>query len=510
MRKAVFCTLLLLMILFCTAALADTPYDFSGINARLSLSDSYIVLTPDNLAAHQELLTRLGKTREVVEADFAERHVLLQAWVPGLDACLEITAVQDEDAVTYFDLDQQTNQARSAYRTSVLKGVRYKNLGYDIKSAEWKKQTLGGRFLMIKYKRNVNGYIYWGYARRAIRNGYTFTLDYQVYERGLRAKDLNSLNKVTNTVEFINTLSMPADTEGLLEFTAVPPSETDSGEFSVEGKCTPGAHLTGVMMRMASSGTAPYRVETTARNSGTFKLPVKLPEEGVWLMTLTVELNGFEIAEEVFDITTYSRSTIPVIFDSAVPENLMGDELVLSGKTTRATSIQCLVSNGVSTFDKTMRTNNTGKFTFKVPTSVQAEYDIVLVFTKKGFPTRRLTWTASRVLTEEDIRRQARTAAIKPAYSNLLRKLDAYAGRIMGYNVYITDIQESGTEWVVFAALNKTRKGYSNIIAVLSSEAPNFVVNSEQKMYGTCTGPYVVQSEEGAVTYPGFDLLFWE
>ena len=198
MRKAFLWFFVLLPALCCASALADTEYSFEGVSASLSLSDSYIVLTPDNLAAHPELLSKLNRTKEVVEADFAERGVLLQAWVPELDACLEITAVQDEAARNYYDLDQQTRQIRNAYRASVLRGETVPGQGYSVKSAEWKMQTLGGRFLAVKYKRTTDEKIYWGYARQAVRNGWTFTLDYQVYDRGLKAKDENAVNKVAN------------------------------------------------------------------------------------------------------------------------------------------------------------------------------------------------------------------------------------------------------------------------------------------------------------------------
>ena len=284
MRKAFLFFCILLLTLCGALALADTEYFFDGVSASLSLGDSYIVLTPDNLASHQELLSRLNRSKEVAEADFAERGVLLQAWVPELDACLEITAVKDQAAETYYDLDQQSRSVRNEYRASILKSQALKDQGYSVKSADWKRQTLGGLFLMIKYKRTTPEKIYWGYARRAIRNGYTFTLDYQVYNRGLRAKDLNAVNKVANTVSFTLTQTAPVSATGLVQFTAEPPEETNTGEFTVEGKCTPGAHLIGVVMRWSSSEVV--RVEATAKKSGSFKLPVTLPGEGVWLMTL--------------------------------------------------------------------------------------------------------------------------------------------------------------------------------------------------------------------------------
>lgn len=509
MRKAVLLLLTALLVLGLSGALADTEYHFENVSATLSLGDSYIVLTPDNLAAHQELLSKLNRSKEVVEADFAERGVLLQAWVQGLDACLEITAVQDDNARTYYDLDQQTAQVRSDYRNSIRKSQALKDAGYSIKSADWKRQTNGGLFLMIKYKRTTAEKVYWGYARTAVRNGYTFTLDYQVYDRGLKAKDLNAVNKVANTVSFTPLEGVPATVSGSLSFSAAPPAETNTGVFEVEGKCTPGAHLIGVLMRPVSS--TPTLVEATAKKNGTFKLPVTLPEEGVWVMTVTVEVDGQEIAWEYFEPTTFNKTMLPVQLDSPVPEQLSGNETVLTGKTSKNVTVQCIVMRGTETvFNKQIRTNGTGKFTFKIPTSVEADYDITLVFSRKNYITRRLTYQAKREMTEEDIRAQIRSEAVKPAYGTLVRKLDGYIGRKMVYKVYIADIQQSGDEWIVTGALKHTKKGYDNLIIITADEAPAFEIGVEKKMYGTCVGTHQVQSEEDIVTYPCFDLLFWE
>ena len=165
---------------------------------------------------------------------------------------------------------------------------------------------------------------------------------------------------------------------------------------------------------------------------------------------------------------------------------------------------------GATVYDKQIRTNGTGKFTFKINTSVQADYDITLVFTKKNYITRRLNSTAKRELTEEDVRNQIRSNAVKPAYTTLVKKLDGYVGRTMVYTVYITDIQQVGDEWVIFAAMKQTKKGYSNMLVITAEEQPAFEVGTQQKMYGTCIGTYQVQSEEDLTSYPSFDLLFWD
>lgn len=513
MRKMILGLLITIVMLCCCVAAfaADSTIEYAldSVYGKLAISEKYTVLTSSNLDRQGAFLASRNQTAEALLEDWAERGVVLQAWAPEMDACLEVRLLQDEDAVTYFDTDQQTAQARAAYRTSHLKGTAYANIGYSIKSAEWKKQTKGGRFLRIKYKRTVGGETYWGYAAKTVRNGWSLVLDYQVYNRGLKAKDETALNKVANTVEFLQIQSMPATVTGLIEYTSVPPKETNTGTFTVEGTCTPQAHLIGVIMRYSSP--TPIRVETNATKAGKFKLKVQLPQEGIWLMTLTVEMNDTIIAEEVFDTTTYQATLLPLNLEAEVPEKFETDEFVLTGTTSKGVTVQCIVSGGAKTFDKTVRTNGTGKFTFKIPTSTQSEYSITLILQKKKYDTRRFTWTANREMTEADVRNQLKAQAVKPAYSTLKNKLASYTGKVMGYKVYIQDIRQIGEEWLVFAALTKTESGkLKDIIVITTAEEPVLLIGSTQKMYGTCTGAYEVQSEEDTVSYPSFDLLFWE
>ena len=229
MRKRLFWVLCVLLTVCCCTALAatgTTDYALDIIYARVTLSDSYIVLTPENLKQHPDLLLSRNTTEDATLLDWNERGVLLQAWVPSLDACLEIRAVKDEDAATYFNINAQSSQARSAYRAAHLKSSKYSDQGYDIKTAEWTKTGGGIQFLKMQYKRNVNGLITWGYADKTVYNGYSIILDYQVYGRGLREKDFNSLAKVLKTVTFLETLETPKTTKGTLTFSSVPPTET--------------------------------------------------------------------------------------------------------------------------------------------------------------------------------------------------------------------------------------------------------------------------------------------
>ena len=85
--------LVLFMMVFCACAVADTEYVLEPCAGKMSLNEAnYIVLTPENLDDHQDLLSSpaISKTKEDLLADWEENHVLLQAWTKKMDACLEV------------------------------------------------------------------------------------------------------------------------------------------------------------------------------------------------------------------------------------------------------------------------------------------------------------------------------------------------------------------------------------------------------------------------------------
>lgn len=528
--------MLLALLALCVLTVAGSAdqMDFPSIGAACNIPDDYVVLTTESISRHTEWLSVHGFSEEEMLADWAARGVLLQAWQTSGEACLEIRAVRDQLAIDYHDIDDQTPQTRAAYRADHLNGKDFKAQGYTVDSAEWKK-TGQGRFLMLKYKRKTeDGTLYRGFARKTIKNGYTIVLDYQVYGRTLKSGDNTALNKVWDTWSFTAAIapdsteapaadapaavlspvdegesqaSEPAAATAHIKVTVPPPAETNTGKFTVEGTCDAYTHLVGIMIRMMGSEPVIFQADATRR--GAFKMAVQLPQEGSWMMTLTAEKDGQVIEEQVLNVTNYQNNLLVVNLDNELPSEmaLTGDTLTISGTTVKQTDVQCIV-NGRNV--KQIRTNNSGKFSFKIDTSTASAYDIALVFSKKNYATRRLTCKATRSLDEGEVRTRALQTAVKPAYTTLTQKTKNYTGRIMTYEMYVVSSEQAGDRWLLFMAQRKTDDGYQDIVVVTMPEEPTFEEGSLHRMYGTLAGTFQVQdSVNGDQYYPCFDLLFW-
>jgi len=169
--------------------------------------------------------------------------------------------------------------------------------------------------------------------------------------------------------------------------------------------------------------------------------------------------------------------------------------------------IQCIVGD----YEKQITTNGTGKFSFKVPTKEEGEYQVTLNFQKKNYNPRRFAAVANRTLTEEDVKNRYREEACKPAHTTLTDKIKGYTGRIMGYELYYVDKtqREEDGKWVLTMGMRtspKTKSGYRDIVYIVAEEEPTFAIGTKQKMYGKCIG----EMELDGKSYPGFELLFWD
>lgn len=508
MRKLIFLMTLLMGLLLCASAQA-APFTYDTFAAEFEISDTkYTIIRPGTLEQHEDLLARRGQTAEEAQADWEERGVLLQAWTTAGDACLEISAVQDEFAAQYYDVNQVSEEERKTYRLghSTDKNGYYRALGYDYTDATWKNTSDTGRFLQLEYTRTVNGETWRGYARKTIRNGYSIHLDYQVFGRALKSSDKNALNDVMDTWEFNEVWPRPAASVSKLIFSKEPPAETSTGKFTIEGSGSTGLRIIGVVLRMSASDAQQF--ETTIGKSGKFEMDVKLPQEGYWMMTYTVENAGTVVEEGAFNPITYQKNLLTVAMDSELPITLTGDSLTISGTTMKQTKVQCIVDGR---YDKQITTNNSGKYSFKIDTSEEGAYTITLVFEKKGYATRRFRAEASRAYTEEDRRQKIRDEAVKPAYKTLTSKINGYTGRYMVYTLNVKSVEQTTTGYLSFAGMSKTKKGvYKELVVIRSSEHPGFYEGDQARMYLKCIGTYEVTSDDGTVAYPYFDLQFLE
>lgn len=505
MRKMLLWLAAALAMLICTPALAET-YIIDDLFASIEIPENYTVLTEKNLGSYAQWLEARGGNLEETSADFARRGVRLQAWSEDFDLCFELRATQNQKTELIFDVNEQSEAVRREYRTSHYPNNEYE--GYDFSSSEWKNTGLNGRFLVLKYvMRDNSEVLYRGYMRRTIRNGYQIDFDMQVHGRGATDKDNSKLNKIWETFDFIEIKPMPPKAAAKIAITSEPPEETNQKKFVIEGTAEPGVKFTAVVMRL--NDPDPVVVEATANKNGKFDMPITLPKDGVFVVTLTAEYQEDEVMEMIYPVT-YQSTLLAVNFTAKPGEVSTQDSVKFAGTGEPGASIQVFVNNEAV---MTKKVTAEGKFSITIDAEEEGSYDVALVFSKKRLADRRFTFSFTRKWTDEDMMAYLKKQSISPTYAQLIKGMEKYEGRIMAFKAYILDVSSSGDEYIVRMALNRSQGKYKNIILVTTGQEPAFELEERVMMYGTCEGMSLstgtVDDEVEEESYPCFALLLF-
>ena len=275
----------------------------------------------------------------------------------------------------------------------------------------------------------------------------------QVFGRQLTARDNTALNKVFDTFTFTQHPARAAPCPS--RWMKRPPRRLKpaSPAFVMKGKTKPEASLRAVLMSFSTSASKVF--ETKANKAGVYSLPIDLPGEDVYVMTLTVQSPGLEDLNRSYNIR-YQSGLIPVSMTSAPSGELLDDQFVLAGSTTESNVRATLSVNGNETTKNVARN---GTFSFTFDTKEEGTYAIRLVLTKKGLQDRVFNYTAVRVLSplarEELLKERAEPHLYRthPKPQHVRRQDAALPGTLIAK-------ENDADAWVLRVALNKRRRLY--------------------------------------------------
>ena len=473
-------------------ALAE-DYAFAPIYASLSLPEGVYktVLTPENLAQHEAFIQEKGGTVASWQADFAARGILLAAYDPDNSRVLVLSALADVDGQQIFDVNEHSSDVRAKYRIAHGPNGAYRVLGYNYDSVSWKNFAKIGRFLQLRYSYRIDGEVERrGFQRRTVRNGYTITMDMQVFGRQTTEKDNAALNKVFGTFAFTQILKVPPLPLGLDETTTAP-VETGKASFTMKGKTKPEASLRAVLISFGTSATKVY--EAKANKAGAYSLPIDLPGEDVYVMTLTVSAAGFEDFSKSYNIR-YQQGLIPVQMISTPPLEISQDQLVLAGQTTEGGVKAVLTVNGQQT---TKNLPKNGSFSFDIDTKAEGSYDIRLVLSKKGLQDRVFQYNPVRVLSPQAREEVLQKSALHPSYAELIANPNSYDGKLLQFEGTLIEKTDLSDTWVLKVALKKTETGFEEVLMITSESDPGLALNTQVKVFGQMVGMNIGQDEQG-------------
>lgn len=508
MHKSKQIILLSLLVLalsgICAAASAEN-YSYDDFCAAFTLPKGVYskMITDKNIDENLEFITSQGLNAEEIKDDFDQYGLRMIAFDTKNGRRFMLTAVQDTDAINYFDLNLQDDSMRKKFRTGHTDGTVYGKLGYSYSTASWK--NYGGtvlRFLQTRYTLTENGNLLWyGAQRRTIRNGFTITLDMQVPGRKMNDDDVRALETIMKSFSFTKILDLP-ELPIQLTITSEPPQETHSDTFTVKGTTLEKANIDISCVNMSSTQSQLFT--GTAKGNGKFSVNVKLPSRGVYIVTVTVSKEGSLDAQTSYSVS-YDPTRIICGVTQIPPDNLE-KETVIAGTTEAGVSTMLVVSGPVEIIKESSSRN----FSFKVDTSLEGTYSFRLVMTRKGYNERIFEYSGTRAVTDEEKTAQMKKSAIKPEYSKLVKNSEGYDGRLFGYTGWITEIREGEEDLLYTIALAKNSKGYKNLIYVVTPLETAFSEGDKVKVYAEKNGDIVSIENGKSVSVPRFDLVLME
>lgn len=497
---ALFIGFTLLLTLFGVSAYAlvlpeqkvSLDYDFSRFTP---------VLTRDNLGEFEDFFILQGTTSEGAKIRFEEEGVVLRAY-DGAERVLTLYAQKDGEAAQYFNVNEISTEDRGEYRrlhssegSSVARGLNYT-------SVKWGSYP-SGRWLNLEYVKSENGKVAaTGVQRRTIVNGTTFTWDLQTLGKGkVKDGDRKILDKILKTFQFTAKEPMPELPIKLVEKKTAP-AETSQNSFVLQGVTEKNAKLTAVLGSMSTTNTTVF--ETEAKASGAYTLEIKLPQEDIYMLSLTVQKEGKENLEKQYAVT-YRKGLMDVTVSKA-PDSVLTDKTVISGKAAKGTKLTLTVNDKTTT--KTL-TNKTA-FTFETDTSKDGDYTFRLVAQKDGMEDRTFVYTGKRTVTEAERRAQVIDAAQEVSYAKLKKSMDTYDGKVLKVTGTVLSNEEKAGEWLVLLAGKGGAENPGNVYAVVADKNPGWSAGADVTLYGKVTGTVSMLDENKAdVEYPRLQLVLW-
>ncbi|MBR2054026.1 MAG: hypothetical protein IJ968_03925 [Clostridia bacterium] len=503
MRK--FALLFLVALLLSVAAVAAAEeYTFSEglFSIELNPKDYDVVLTPYNLPAHREWIEEQGMDYDIEVRRFESESILLRAHDSKNGRIFVVTAVKNLDAEMYFDLNEQDDSMRKEFRQSHTNGSAYGILGYTYSSAAWQKYSNDvQRFLHSAYSLHQNGQLYCtGYQRRTIRNGYTITLDMQVYGHKANKNDEKELQTIMKSLRFTSILPMP-ELPIKLNFTSAPPQETSDDTFTIKGTSEKKAVVTATVMSFGSSNALTFR--DTASNNGSFSMKVQLPSQGVYTITVTAEKEGCITAQRMFSVT-YQKGMLSVNL-TTIPGEFLTDETVITGSTEKYATTQVSMTGPID-YTKSSSSQN---FSFKLDTSAEGNYLIIVKVTKKGMNEKVYTFNCTRTYTDVERTNRLKNDSKEFSYKDLSKS--ANKGKLCRQTGYVVELNETNGEWLMLFALGVKGDAYKDLCYVILEEEPSVAIGQQYTLYGIASETYSIMTEEGSIKmYPRIEGYYLE
>ena len=497
--KRVFACLLLALALPCAAIAQGVTMDAAHL--AFDYPDDWLVVSPQLSLVYAPLLEDAGLDAQALSQELTELGVHSRAYNADFSEWVSVQTRSDELSEEIFDIARVTDAQRRTIKNRFGSDSLWETTGLRAQDLEWQREG-GVYWLYIHYTRTrADEIVGRGLRYVTIRNGQYVMLDWQSDGRRFSNRDLRDFRAMIANLTVTETLQEPMRS---VRLTASIPAETATARITVEGSATAGATLTATAPDASGQEQVLSVGEVPA--SGSFSLLVELEREGEYDLTVTAQKEGM-LETSAQGRIAYSANTLPVSL-SGIPEDgvVTRDKVTITGETLPGVQMQLVTPYGMTK----KRAGNNGGFSFDLTTSEERSYDYTLICDLSGYDQRRVFFTLTRVMTDEQDKAQTRDQAVSISYRELQRDLEKNRGKTVRVYGPVVSVDEGGGQYYVRMQYNRDGNGrWYNDVVVTSQEPMQVRAGDMLTVVATVGGVYEEQDASGAdVMIPRLDLLF--
>ena len=487
-----------LLMLLPAAALGQVVTMDEG-HAAFDYPDSWLVVSPQLCGVYAPLLESAGLDADALAAEMEQTRTLSRAYSADFAQNMSVIIKEDDTSADIYEIDAITDAQRATLRRRAESNSLWETTGLRAQDVEWQKEG-GSYWLYIHYTITRSDEIVGrGLRYITIHNGMYIMLDWRIQGRRFTARDLSAFRARLADLTITESIEEPTRTVSL---DAVIPAETTTANVEITGTATAGATI--IAETTDGFGASNTLAVAQAGSNGRFTLTVELEKEGECAVTLTASKDGMDSVTAEGTIA-YSAKTLPL---SGVPESqsVTTDTVTISGTTLAGVQMQLVTPFGVTK----KRSGNDGSFSFELTTKDAGDYNYTLILDKSGYNQRRVPFTITREVTDDQERDKIRQTAVKISYQNLQKERAADQGQVMRLYGPVTELSSSGNNYYIRMSYNKDANGkWYNDVIIIATEDTGVKEGDMLTAVVTVDGVYQEQDAGGnEVIIPRFELLF--
>ena len=499
MKKNILGILLLALLLALAPAQAQR-IEMEDVYLSFDYPDSWLVVSEQLAKVMAPLLSEAGIDGDVLAQELVDQHVASRAYSEDFTQRLSVITLADDLSGEIFDMKNVTDAQRKTMRSRAEANRLFETTGLRTQDTEWQKE--GGAYWLYVHYIVTRGdkTVGRGVRYMTVKNGMYVILDWQKDAERFSNRDLSAFRKRIADLTVTRTITEPVHS---VKLTASIPSETSVSDLVITGET--GANASLIAEAPDKSGVMQTLSGGRAGASGRFSLNVSLPEEGEYDITLTAQSEGMN-PSSVTGAVVYSAKTLPV---SGIPEDgatVDTDTVKLSGKTLAGVQMQLVTPFGLSK----KRSGNDGTFTFELTTKEEGTYNYTLICDKDGFNQRRIQFTLTRVMTDDQEKQRIKDGAEKISYKNLQKNRAEDQGKVLNLYGPVVSAESAGGTYYVRLMFNKGADGeWFNPVVIVATEDMGVKKGDMMGVVATVAGVFEEQDASGSdVAVPRLELMF--